>query len=184
MPRYISVLAAAAVACGLTLAGCGDTGNAQTPGATTADAGSSTNSGSDSSGSGGEKLPGVGDKATDGNLTFTVTGVDTSDTLGKDVMATEAKGKYVIVHLTVKNTGDEAATFNAGPSQTAFDADGKKYETSSDAMMTLDNSFLEQINPGNSVKGRLVYDVPKDTKITVVHLQGGTFTDGVKVSLK
>lgn len=136
-----------------------------------------------------KKLPGIGDSVSDGNLTFTVTGVDEAQTIGDPAMlGTEAQGKYVIVDLKVKNTGDKAATFNAGPSQVGFDANGTEYSTSSDAMMSGSgedmNSFLQQINPGNSVEGRLVYDVPEDTELVKLHLQGGTFSDGAEISLK
>lgn len=137
---------------------------------------------------GANQLAGIGGTVTDGNLAFTVTRVETAQTLGEGFMATEAQGKFVLVTLTVQNIGREAATFNAGPSQVAYDADGREYSTSADAIMSGNpsdmSSFLQQINPGATVEGRLVYDVPEDVKLVKVHLQGGTFTPGVEVSLK
>lgn len=133
-------------------------------------------------------VAGVGDPVTDANLTFTVTGVDTTQAIGDSMVSSEAQGEYLIVNLTVENTGDESATFNAGPSQVALDSEGNKYETSQDAMMSSSsedmNSFLQPINPGNSVEGRLVFDVPENTEIVKVRLQGGTFSSGAEVSLK
>ena len=131
---------------------------------------------------------GIGTPVKDGNLTFTVTGAQTTRSLGEGMMATEANGKYVVVNLKVKNTGDQAATFNAGSSQVAYDKQGNEYSTSQDPMMSGNaqdmNSFLQQINPGQTVEGRLVYEVPKKVTLTRVHLQGGMMTSGVTVSLK
>lgn len=121
---------------------------------------------------------GIGDKVTDGNLTFTVTGVDTAQTVGEDFLATDAQGKFVIVNLAVENTGNESATFNTGLSQVAFDASGNKYETSVDAMTATEkdmSSFLQPINPGNSVEGRLVYDVPENVEIVKVFAATGRY---------
>ena len=146
--------------------------------------------GQDSSGGGqgGDSQATIGDQVEDGNFAFTVTGVEQAQTLGQGVMATEAQGKYVIVNLQVENVGNEASTFNAGSSQVAFDSQGREYQTSEDAIMSGDSSdessFLQQINPGSSVTGRLVYDVPQQTQLTSVELHGGTFSSGAEVALQ
>ncbi|CAN5761550.1 hypothetical protein BH23ACT11_BH23ACT11_27550 [soil metagenome] len=131
---------------------------------------------------------GIGDKIEDGQFTFTVSGVEEAQTLGQGAMATEAQGKYVLVNLTVKNTSNEVATFNAGSSQVAYDSQGREYQTSEDAIMSGDSSdqssFLQQINPGSSIEGRLVYDVPDQVQLTKVELHGGSFSSGAEVSLQ
>jgi hypothetical protein len=43
--------------------------------------------------------------------------------------------------------------------------------------------FLEDINPGNEVKGKLIFDVPKPTKLTAIELHDSMFSGGVKVAL-
>lgn len=149
---------------------------------------SSDGQNSSGDGQGGEPQATIGDQVEDGNFAFTVTGIEQTQTLGQGVMATEAQGKYVIVNLQVENVGNEASTFNAGSSQVAFDSQGREYQTSEDAMMSGDSadesSFLQQINPGSSVNGRLVYDVPEQTQLTSVELYGGTFSSGVEVALQ
>ena len=45
-------------------------------------------------------------------------------------------------------------------------------------------TFLEDINPGNSVVGTVVFDVPKGTKVTELELHDSAFSGGVKVALK
>ena len=46
-----------------------------------------------------------------------------------------------------------------------------------------DQTFLEQINPGNRVTGTLIYDVPEGTKLTSIELHDSVFSGGVKVPL-
>ncbi len=147
-----------------------------------------TSGDSSSQGNASPSEAGIGDTVTDGNFAFTVTDVSEAQSIGEGFLATEAQGKYVLVELEVRNIGNEAATFNAGPSQTAYDAQGREYATSEDAIMSGNasdqRSFLQQINPGSSVQGRLVYDVPEATKLVRVHLQGGTFSPGAEVTLE
>jgi hypothetical protein len=45
-------------------------------------------------------------------------------------------------------------------------------------------TFLEDINPGNTVKGKLVFDVPQGTKLASVVLHESMYTAGVKIPLK
>ncbi len=57
--------------------------------------------------------------------------------------------------MTVKNIGDEARTFTNG-NQTLIDTKGREFDADPEASLWTDKeskSFLQQINPGNSVKG-------------------------------
>lgn len=150
--------------------------------------GEQAGSGGGEGGGGGEQQATIGERVEDGQFAFTVTGVEQAQQLGQGALATQAQGKYVIVNVSAENVSNEAATFNAGASQVAYDAQGAEYQTSEDAMMSGDASdqasFLQQINPGSSVEGRLVYDVPEDVQLTSVELHGGTFSEGVEVTLQ
>jgi hypothetical protein len=44
-------------------------------------------------------------------------------------------------------------------------------------------TFLEEINAGNQVKGKLIFDVPKSTKLTAIELHDSIFWGCVKVPL-
>ncbi|MGH3435350.1 MAG: DUF4352 domain-containing protein [Sciscionella sp.] len=129
----------------------------------------------------------AGKAGTDGALKFTITNVSTAHSLGNDPLKTTAQGKYVIVNVTVINVGSKSSTFNAGPSQVAADTGGKQYQTSADAITSASSadssSFLQAINPGNSVHGRLVYDVPPNVTLKTVTLHGGLLTSGVTMAL-
>jgi hypothetical protein len=85
----------------------------------------------------------------------------------------------------VKNIGKEAQTFYDG-NQTLRDTDGRKFDADSEAGIYLDdsNAFLNDINPGNTVTGIVVFDVPKDARLASLDLHDSAFSGGVKVSLK
>jgi hypothetical protein len=85
----------------------------------------------------------------------------------------------------VKNIGKQAQYFD-GSSQKAFDADGTEYSNDGTAEIYAneDNAtFLNEINPGNKAKGKLIFDVPKSTKITKLELHDSPFSGGVDVSV-
>ena len=45
------------------------------------------------------------------------------------------------------------------------------------------NAFLNNINPGNLVKGILLFDVPKTFKLKAIELHDSVFSGGVTVAL-
>jgi len=132
-----------------------------------------------------KKSAGIGDPVRDGKFEFTVTSVkDGVASVGDDVLGQEAQGQFVLVKVTVKNIGDKAQLFD-GSSQTAFDADGREFSSDSEAAIYVkgSESFLNEINPGNSVKATVVFDVPKGAKLTKVELHDSVFSGGVDVAL-
>ena len=124
--------------------------------------------------------------ATDGKFAFTVTGMKCGvNTVGPKSFGQKAQGEYCLVDVTVKNVAKSAETFDGSP-QKAYDANGAEYSHDGSAAIWANNdskTFLEQINPGNQVKGRLIFDVPKGTKLASVVLHESMFTAGVKVPL-
>jgi Domain of unknown function (DUF4352)/Protein of unknown function (DUF2510)/Domain of unknown function (DUF4190) len=129
---------------------------------------------------------GFGDTVRDGQFEFTVTGIQPPvETVGEDFLAEEAQGQFIIVRVTVTNVGDEARTLDAS-SQYLYDADGRRYETSS-ALFTLEDAdkvFLENINPGNTVTDApLLYDVPDGFVPVSIELHDSPFSGGVTVTL-
>jgi hypothetical protein len=45
------------------------------------------------------------------------------------------------------------------------------------------STFLNEINPGNSAKGKLIFDVPKSAELTALELHDSPFSGGVEVGL-
>lgn len=141
------------------------------------DGGSSSSDGGGDGGSsegGGSETAAIGDTVESGAFAFTVTNVETGVTEISDDsgMLTETPdGQYVVVDVTVENIGDESGIFDSS-SQKLIDADGKEYSTDTAAEMTgSTDSFVNEINPGNSVDGQLIFDVPEGVEIDTLELQ-------------
>ena len=127
---------------------------------------------------------GIGDKAADGKFTFVVTGVrDGGTTIGDDFLSTDAQGRFVLVDVTVKNTGDEAQTM-FGDDNVLLDSRGREFSFDSEAALYLDqDAWMEEINPGNSTSATMVFDVPKNVDPTQIRLHDSMFSNGVTVDL-
>lgn len=128
----------------------------------------------------------MGKAAKDGKFQFTVTAMHCGvGKVGDDLLGKKAQGEYCLVNVTVKNVGSTAEIFNSGE-QKAAASDGTQFSTDVAAETYVndqDQTFLQEINPGNQVKGTLVFDVPKGTKLASIVLHENTFSAGVKVPL-
>ena len=129
--------------------------------------------------------PGVGDPARDGKFEFVVQTVTCGKaSVGSGFLVQEAQGTFCLIKVQVKNIGDEARTFT-GANQKAF-AGKVEYSNDTGAELAANEqaaTFLEEINPGNSVAATLVFDVPKGTKLTAIELHDSAFSGGVTVTL-
>jgi len=134
----------------------------------------------------GEAPAGIGDQVQDGAFAFTVTDVETGrEALGDGFLRSEAQGSYVLVHVTVTNVGTEAQMFTSA-NQTLLDAQGREFEADAGAaLMNVPDSesFLTDINPGNSVDGVLVFDVPEGLSPAAIELHESMFSQGATVAL-
>ncbi|NMM32105.1 MAG: DUF4352 domain-containing protein [Cellulomonas sp.] len=126
----------------------------------------------------------VGTPVRDGKFEFTVTSIKPGvPSVGSDAFGQKAQGQFVLMHLTIKNIGDKAQYFD-GSSQKAFDAQGREFSSDAGAAIYLEdsNSFLNEINPGNTVTGTVVFDMPRDAAIAKLELHDSPFSGGVRVT--
>jgi hypothetical protein len=56
-------------------------------------------------------------------------------------------------------------------------------DTSAAIYLPDSNTFITPINPGNSVVGTLVFDVPVGSTLSSIELHDSAFSDGVSVQL-
>jgi hypothetical protein len=134
-----------------------------------------------------QKAPGTGVPVRDGKFEFVVTSVQCGKTrVGGDVLNATAQGQYCLVTMNIKNIGNEAQIFDAS-SQKAKNAAGQVYSADGTASLYANQdsqAFLNQINPGNQVSGGIVvFDVPKDQKVTKLELHDSPFSGGVEVTV-
>ncbi len=125
--------------------------------------------------------------AVDGKFQFTVTGMRCGvPSVGPKEFGKKAQGEFCLVAVSVKNVGSTVEAFS-DMSQKAYDSAGTEFSSDSGAAVYANEDhgvFLESINPGNTVKGQLVFDVPKGTKLASIILHESTFTAGIKIPLK
>lgn len=128
-------------------------------------------------------VSGVGTAVRDGKFEFTVQAVAPGvSTVGSEYLNAKAQGEFVLVTIKVTNTSDEPQTF-FGSSTKALDNAGRTMAPDSSAAIYLpdSNSFITPINPGNSVVGTLVFDVPVGSTLASIELHDSMFSGGVTV---
>ena len=128
---------------------------------------------------------GVGSAVRDGKFEFVVQGVDRGQTqIGTEYLNNKAQGEFVLVTVNVTNVGDQPQSFIGGNAK-LFDSAGREFSASTEAAIYLQdsNSLYEEINPGNTVTGTLVFDIPSATALDRLELHDSMFSGGVTVKL-
>lgn len=130
----------------------------------------------------------VGQKARSGDLEYTVHGMRCGlDRVGDNPLSQKPQGSFCVVDVTVRNMARSPKTFHADTMIKAYDSDGREY--SPDGVATIyanqDNaSFLTEINPGNQVKAKILFDVPDGAKVSSVELSDGDLLSDDTVSVQ
>jgi len=131
----------------------------------------------------------VGEGVRDGQFEFVVKSVTcgkASVTDSSGYITKTAQGQYCMMDVTVKNIGNKQQYFSESD-QKLLNAGGQQYSADSSATLTNSNNsdaLLAQINPGNTVEGILVFDIPKDQTPVTAELHDSSFSGGVKISLQ
>jgi uncharacterized protein DUF4352 len=144
--------------------------------------------GSSHGGQAGSGQAGVGTPVRDGKFQFTITKITHAKSVGDtaDGLGDTAQGRYTILHIIVKNISSQSQTLDDS-SQYLYDASGRKYDASSSVDIDLNNDgnvFLNNINPGNTVRGLITFDMPAGVKAVKAELHDSMFSDGVTVNLR
>lgn len=121
-------------------------------------------------------------QATDGGLTFAVTSVETAPSVQYQDAPVEktAQGEFLIVHMTVLNSGDAQATY-LGTLQ-KLKAGGTTYSIDDEATFYL-NGGLAELNPGDTADVAIAFDVPPGTTPESLEVHGDPISAGVEVPL-
>ncbi|SNS42412.1 protein of unknown function [Geodermatophilus saharensis] len=132
-----------------------------------------------------EASVGIGQPALDGDFQFVVNGVDCSQTsIGSEYLNEQAQGQFCIVDLAVTNIGSEAQSF-LGDNAKLFNAEGQEFSADTEAAFYLpeSSSLYEEINPGNTLASKVVFDVPAGMVPSSIELHDSMFSGGVTVAL-
>ena len=125
----------------------------------------------------------IGTQVRDGKFAFEISSVKCGvSKVGSGTFSAKAQGQYCVVTMGVGNIGKEPQTF-FGSNQKAFDTLGREFsnDTGADLYDTDSQTWLTEINPGNSLNGKVYFDVPKDAQLDYIELHDSAFSGGVKV---
>lgn len=131
--------------------------------------------------------PGIGDEVRDGQFAFTVTNVKCGvKEVGDQYLNAKAQGQFCLVSLTVKNIGDSPQTM-LSDNQNGFIGD-TKYGVDDTATLYAskggESPWIKDINPGNTLTGKIVFDIPKGKSLTKLELHDSAFSGGAEVALR
>ncbi|NEM05491.1 DUF4352 domain-containing protein [Geodermatophilus normandii] len=155
-------------------------------GGSSSDSSSDTSAAGAAAGSGESSSVGIGQPAADGEFQFVVNGVDCSQSqIGDQYLSTQAQGQFCIVDVTVSNIGSQAQGF-FGENATLLNAEGQEFSADSEAAFYLQDSssLYEEINPGNTLNSKVVFDVPAGMVPSSIELHDSAFSGGVTVALQ
>jgi len=136
-----------------------------------------------------KSLPKVGDKASDGDVEFVVKSIKCGETkVGSSFLEEKAQGEYCRVAVSIKNNGNDATMISSSDLKLIDDA-GREFSADSTATLYASsddagNTWFDEINPGNTVKGDILFDVSKGANIVKAKFQAGLFSGGVEIDLK
>lgn len=133
---------------------------------------SSQHQSSESSGA----MPGIGQEVRDGKFAFTVANVSRSPRVG----TTQARGEFVVVKMTVKNTGDQPQDYFAS-NQKLFDTGGRQY--AADPMAIAKDAMVVNLNPGFDLNVMVPFDVPVGTTLATIEVHDSAFSGGAKIKV-
>ena len=121
--------------------------------------------------------------ATDGPLTFSVTGVDRGPTVsdpGNESLTKDAQGEFIVVHLTVQNTSPDPGQF-LGTFQ-KLKGGGQVFSVDDEATFYVGGGSVD-IPPGGQVDVGLAYDVPPGTTPASIELHSDPTSPGVELPI-
>ena len=128
-----------------------------------------------------EPAPPPGAGATDGPLTFTVTGVESGSTVTdptNDLLTKDAAGEFIVVRLTVQNTSPDPGQL-LGTLQ-KLKAAGQVYSIDDEATSYVGGGLVD-VPPGGQVEVGLAYDVPPGTVPETIELHADPVSPGVEL---
>jgi hypothetical protein len=127
----------------------------------------------------------LGQPVKDGSFTFVVHSVKCGMKTSGGQLPSKPQGEFCAVNVTVTNHGTKAQLFDAFEVK-GFIA-GSKYDADAGASAMANpntDTFLNSINPGNSIKAIVLIDVPAGRQLETVELHDSLFSAGTSVSVK
>lgn len=135
-----------------------------------------------------ESIGKIGEAVNANDLSFTVTDISKAKSLGNSYSKKEAQGTFNVITLTIKNTGKETVTIDSSMLKIT-DSQGRKFDYSIEGQTAKGlaqgkvDLFLQQVQPGLSVTGDIVFDLPDDATDLKLIVKGSMFGTEKQISL-
>lgn len=135
-----------------------------------------------------ESIGKIGEAVNANDLSFTVTDISKAKSLGNSYSKKEAQGTFNVITLTIKNTGKETVTIDSSMLKVT-DSQGRKFDYSIEGQTAKGlaqgkvDLFLQQVQPGLSVTGDIVFDLPDDASDLKLIVKGSMFGTEKEISL-
>lgn len=128
----------------------------------------------------------AGTPVRDGKFEFVVERMECGVTrIESEALHDTAQGQFCLVGLAITNIGSKPRAFTS-TGQQAYNAAGDEYDSDTEATLyanTEHQVWFNNINPGNTLHGVVVFDIPTDAAITELELHDSWFSDGVRVAV-
>lgn len=122
----------------------------------------------------------IGDTFEVDNIEYQVSDYETRDAVGDNQFnRVQADGEFIIVEIDLTNTGQESRQITDTHLK-LVDSQDRSYSVDSDTIVSVEDSLtFEQLDPGLSKSGTLVYDAPADQEGRQLEVSpAGTFSTG------
>ncbi len=129
---------------------------------------------------GGENTVGIGEPLTVGETAWIVTAADQVTELTDELGETET-GNFVVVDFEFTNNSSEAVTLDSGMLK-LIDNEGRENEVDTDRLFFVPaerNILFEQVNPGVTQDGTVIFTVAEGASGFTLELAGGFFATEV-----
>lgn len=127
--------------------------------------------------------PGIGETVSDEKVAFTVTAFgDPVSTYGESPFEETAQGEFRVADVVIKNLDSTKLSLTYSD-VVAKDAAGSEYEPTT-VFVEQEVLSYEEVNPGNQVAKKVVFDVPAGTQlVTVEYAPTFSFSDPLVVAV-
>jgi hypothetical protein len=134
-----------------------------------------------------QETVGVGEKVRDDGYQFVVTNVRCGiNRVGSQYFGEKAQGQFCLVKMRIKNVSKKPIYFS-DENQTLVDRKGRDYSADDGAWAHVGDGELPfgEINPGNTLKVTVPFDIPRKAKPDRMLLKAGVWgaSEGVVVKL-
>jgi SOS response regulatory protein OraA/RecX len=123
------------------------------------------------------------------DVTIKVGSVEDAQEVGNEFTKEKAQGIFKIVEISLTNNQKDAITVDANSFKLVDDQD-REFTYSSGAQISYDienggksDFFLTSLNPGLTLTGKIVFDVPADAKGFIMKARGGMMGKEIKLKV-